>query len=280
MDLLLICAVAPDFTGSIPASATRQSWLRRARSQYKREEFTLYGTMKMASDCNSGLPSTILLVMISCAKWWLGVIVSLMLALAAQAEPVAQLKATDYVNDFAHVLDQNTMAQMDDICRQIDEKAHAQIAVVTVRSLDGADIESYAVDLFHQWGVGSKSTNRARIEVGYGLEPILPDGKVGAFQREAVPLMQAGNYNQALLLVTSRVAKVIADDAGIQLTNLQPEAPAEPENQPGGGLSIGAIVGIGIVILIILFTPLRGILFWILFSGMFGGGGSRGGGGW
>ncbi len=83
----------------------------------------------------------------------------LLLVVAAQAEPIAQLKPTDYVNDFAHVLDQNSIAQMDDICRQIDEKAHAQIAVVTIRTLDGKDIESYAVDLFHQWGVGNKSTD-------------------------------------------------------------------------------------------------------------------------
>jgi uncharacterized protein len=216
-----------------------------------------------------------------------------MLLLAAQAEPVAHLKATDYVNDFAHVLDQNTIAQMDEICRQIDEKAHAQIAVVTVRSLDGSDIESYAVDLFHQWGVGSKSTNRgvlilyaiddhrARIEVGYGLEPILPDGKVGGFQREAIPLMSAGGYGRALLLVTARVASVIAQDAGIQLTTPQlAPAPAERVEQPGGGISAGEIILLIIVVLIVLFTPLRGILFWILFSGMFGGGGPRGGGGW
>src|SRR6266446_7033600 len=181
-----------------------------------------------------------------CAKWWLGVATALMLVLAAQAEPVAKLKATGYVNDFAHVLDQNTIVQMDDICRQVDEKAHAQIAVVTVRSLDGADIESYAVDLFHQWGIGSKSTNRgvlilyaiddhrARIEVGYGLEPILPDGKVGGFQREAVPLMRAGNYNKALLLVTNRVADVIAKDAGVQLTTPQ-LAPAPSERMERRG---------------------------------------------
>ena len=101
----------------------------------------------------------------SCAKLCVVIATLLLLVLAmsilgAHAEPIAQLKATDYVNDFAHVLDQNTIAQMDEICRQIDEKAHAQIAVVTIKSLDGADIESYAVDLFHQWGVGSKSTNR------------------------------------------------------------------------------------------------------------------------
>jgi len=229
-----------------------------------------------------------------CTKWWLGVTSALVLVLAAQAEPVARLKATDYVNDFAQVLDQNSIAQMDDICRQIDEKAHAQIAVVTVRSLDGSDIESYAVDLFHQWGVGSKATNRgvlilyaiddhrARIEVGYGLEPILPDGKVGGFQREAVPLMRSGNYSQALLLVTSQVAQVIAQDAGVQLTTPQlPPAPAEPTEQPGRGISAGGIILLIAIVLIVLFTPLRSLLFGILLSGMLGGGGgSRGGGGW
>ncbi|MGC2819264.1 MAG: TPM domain-containing protein, partial [Candidatus Sulfotelmatobacter sp.] len=55
----------------------------------------------------------------------------LILVPAAQAEPISQLKPTGYVNDFAHVLDQNTIAQIDEICRQVDEKAHAQIAVVT-----------------------------------------------------------------------------------------------------------------------------------------------------
>ena len=71
---------------------------------------------------------------------------------------------------------------MTDICTQIDQKAHAQIAVVTINTLNGADIETYAVDLFKKWGIGSKSTDhgvlilyaiqdhRARIEVGYGLE--------------------------------------------------------------------------------------------------------------
>jgi uncharacterized protein len=224
-------------------------------------------------------------------KWSIVAAFLLLPMLAAQAEPIAQLKATDYVNDFAHVLDQNTIAQMDDICRQIDEKAHTQIAVATIHSLDGADIDSYAVDLFQKWGVGSKSTNhgvlilyaiddhRARVEVGYGLEPILPDGKVGGFQREAIPYMRAGEYSKALLLVTSRVASVIAADAGIQLTNAQPEIPEGPSREePSKGISLGGLALIAVIILIVLFTPLRTVLFWMLFSGMFGGGG-RGGGG-
>lgn len=225
------------------------------------------------------------------AKWRLGVFAVLALLLSAQAEPISSLKPTGYVNDFANVLNQNTIAQMDEVCRQIDEKAHAQIAVVTVHTLDGSDIESYAVDLFHQWGVGSKSTNRgvlilyaiddhrARIEVGYGLEPILPDGKVGGFQREAVPLMRAGQYSDALLLVTSRVAQVIAQDAGVQLTTPQP-APV-PLERPDKGISPGGILLLIVIIIIVLVTPLRTVLFWMLFSGTFrgGGGGGFGGGG-
>jgi uncharacterized protein len=214
----------------------------------------------------------------------------LSLPIFAQAESISQLKPTDYVNDLAHVLDQSTITQIDDICRQVEQKAHAQIVLVTVNTLDGSDIESYTVDLFHQWGIGNKSSNRgvlilyaikdhrARIEVGYGLEPILPDGKTGAFQREAIPLMRAEQYNQALLLVTSRVAQVIADDAGIQLTNALSRAPTNTVSPPGTGFSIGGIILIIVVILVVLLTPLRSVLFWILFSGIFDGRGSGGGG--
>jgi uncharacterized protein len=204
------------------------------------------------------------------------------------AEKVAQLKPTDYVNDFAHVLDSNTIAQLDNICQQVDQKAHAQIAVVTINSLDGDSVEDYAVALFKQWGVGSKSTNRGvlvllavkdhryRIEVGYGLEPILPDGKVGGFGREAVPLLKQNDYSGAVLLLTSRAAQVIAQDAGVQLTGVQPQASPEPPSQPSQGMSAGGIVLVVIVILIVLFTPLRKVLFWWLLFG--GGGGYRGGG--
>jgi uncharacterized protein len=217
----------------------------------------------------------------------------LVLSVLVHAEPVAQLRATGYVNDFAHVLDQNTVAQIEGVCLQVDQKAHAQIAVVTINSLDGSDVESYAVNLFKSWGVGDKSSNRgvlilyaikdhrARVEVGYGLEPILPDGKVGGFQREAIPLMQNGNYSAALLLVTNRIAGVIAQDAGIQIPNVPTTAPARaPAYANQQHVSLGGSVAFVVILLIILCTPLRGVLFWILLSQMGGrGGGDWGGGG-
>jgi uncharacterized protein len=227
----------------------------------------------------------------------------LSLAVIIHAEQLSQLKPTGYVNDFAHVLTPAAATQIDDLARQIDEKANAQIALVTVNTLDGRDVESYAVDLFKQWGVGKKGTDRgvlilyaiqdrkARIEVGYGLEPILPDGKVGGFQREAIPQMRAGDYSGALILVTSRVADVIAKDAGVQLTGAQPRAPSARTEEPDQGWSLGTIILVIIVALVVLGTPFGRTLLWLFlfqslggrgrggFGGFGGGGGGFGGGG-
>ena len=219
-------------------------------------------------------------------------IILLALPIWLSAEPVSQLRPTDYVNDFAHVLDQTTIAQLDNICQQLDQKAHAQIAVVTINTLDGTDIEGYAVALYKQWGIGSKATDHGvlillavqdhkyRIEVGYGLEPILTDGKVGGFGREAVPLLRQSDYNGAVSLMTSRVADVIAQDAGIELTGDRPQF-TSPQGAPQRGLSGKQLLILGVILLIIMFTPLRSVLFWILLSGLGGGGGGgyRGGGG-
>src|SRR5947207_1619695 len=130
------------------------------------------------------------------------------------AESVSALKPSGYVNDFAQVLTRESAGYLENLCTEADQKARGQIAVVTIHSLDGRDIESYAVELYKAWGIGSKATNhgvlillatddhRYRIEVGYGLEPILPDGKVGGFGREAVPLLKQGEYDTALRLLT------------------------------------------------------------------------------
>jgi uncharacterized protein len=223
-------------------------------------------------------------------KIGLAAVLVLSLALFLCAEPISQLKPTNYVNDFAGVLDPNTVMQLNGLCQEVDQKAHAQIAVVTIKSLDGSDIESYAVALFKQWGIGSKATDHGvlillatqdrgyRIEVGYGLEPILPDGKVGGFGREAVPLLKQNDYNGAISLLTTRVADVIAQDAGVQLTGARPSIPtARPE--PDKGLSVGGIVVLVIIFLILVSTPFGRLLLFSMLLGGRGGGGGYGGGG-
>jgi uncharacterized protein len=209
---------------------------------------------------------------------------------ASLAEPISQLHPSNYVNDFAHVLSAETAGQLNNICQQLDQKAKAQVAVVTVNTTDGKDIFDYAVELYQAWGVGSKSTNRGVLilyaiqdrkywtTVGYGLEPILPDGKVGGFGREAVPLLKQRNYDGAVSLVTQRVAEVIAQDAGIQLTGVR--APPQPAARPG--LSPRAVFTLILLAIIILATPLRKVLFWwlLLGGGPRWGGGGYGSGGW
>ncbi len=135
-------------------------------------------------------------------------IVLVALAVAACAEPVAQLRPTGYVNDFAGVLSQGTVAQLNDICRQLETKAQAQVAVVTIKSLDGADIFDYSVKLYQQWGIGQKGKDRGvlillavndhkyYVNTGYGLEAILPDGKVGRLRPRSRASAEAGRLRR------------------------------------------------------------------------------------
>lgn len=197
------------------------------------------------------------------------------------AEPIASLRPSNYVNDFAGVLDAATKDRLNDLCYQVEQKAHAQISVVTVKSLDGQDVVSYSVALYTKWGVGTKGKDRGvlillatqdrkyQIQVGYGLEPILPDGKVGGFGREAVPLLKGGNYAGAATLMTARVASVIAQDAGVTFSN-QTQLPASrPRPSPGGGT--GAVILVIFLLFFVVIPILRAIFR--------GGGGPRGGGG-
>lgn len=76
------------------------------------------------------------------------------------AQQPKTLSPQGYVNDFAGVLSANTKLQLSDLCKEVDQKADAQIAVVTVKSLEGEQIEQYSIDLATQWGV-AQGKNRA-----------------------------------------------------------------------------------------------------------------------
>src|ERR1700678_2345404 len=162
------------------------------------------------------------------------------------AERVQDLpQPTNYVSDFAGVLSPATLVDLNRLCRQVDLQAHAQIAVVTVKSLDGEPIENFATALEDKWKVGKKGTDRGlllilatddrkyRIEVGYGLEGILPDGRVGDIGREIVPYLQQNNYDAAITVAVQQIAGVIATDAGVTLTTTpRPAYAPAPQARP------------------------------------------------
>jgi len=215
-----------------------------------------------------------------------------------------QLKAQGYVNDYANVLSPSARDRLTALCTEVDQKTQAQIAVVTVKSLGGRPIEDYSLDVATHLGVGPKKSDRGvmillavddhkyRFEVGYGLEGILPDGKVGGFGRQAVPFLRQNNYDAALLLMTRDVADVIAADRGVTLSPW-PESPAEVNSSQPPSLPPAFVVMGGLLLLFLIFSVVgrmfggprgpyrRGGGWWIgPMMGGFGGGGGWGGGGW
>jgi TonB family protein len=139
-------------------------------------------------------------------------------------------KPMGYVSDFAHVLSPEAVARMDRICGQLDHsRADAQVAVVTIHSLEGADVADYAKALFNNWGIGRKGSDRGvlvllavndrkwRIDVGDGLVSILPNAKVGDVGRDMIPLLRANDFDGAITLAVSHLAQVIAADAKMTL---------------------------------------------------------------
>lgn len=210
-----------------------------------------------------------------------------------KAAKTPELSPQGYVSDFAGVISADTKKQIETLCGEVDQKAHAQIAVVTVTSLKGESVEQFTVDLAMGWGIGPKGNSRGvlillaptehkyRIEVGYGLEPILPDGKVGSFGREAVPLLQSGDYSGAVMLLARRVAETIAADQHVTLESLAsiPSAPAPAESNRDK-ISIVAFL-----IFVFLFFWIVSVLFRRATyrgrrAGWFGGPWYWGGGGW
>jgi uncharacterized protein len=176
----------------------------------------------------------------------------------------------------------------------VEQLTGAQMALVTIQSLDGQPIEDVTNALYRQWGVGKKGKDegilfllaiqdhRDRIEVGYGLEPILPDGFDGSITRGIQPLLRQSAYGAAMIAAAQQIGSTIARAKGVV-----PQAGARPRvRQTSGrqGLPWPVIV-IGIIVLLLLFRGggagggfLTGMLLGNLLGGGRGGGWGGGGG--
>ena len=183
----------------------------------------------------------------------------------AWAEKIADIRPQGYVTDLANVIDPATKAKLETLCAEVEQKTGAQIAVVTVNSLDGGAKEDYAADLYKHLGVGSKKDNRGvllllapkerqyRIEVGYGLEPVINDARAGDIGREMVPDLKQRDYSAAVLLGTTRIAQLIAADKGVQLNGV----PANPRQ----ALPLGNVRGgFRWLVIFVVFLIIRAIL--------------------
>ncbi len=144
---------------------------------------------------------------------WLIVVVYLLLISLAAAQPLIPPAPAHsiYVQDHAGVLNSDTKNKINTLGSKLAAKTKAQVVVLTVKTLEGASLEEYALEVLRRWGIGDKQLNngvlvlvavddrQSRIEVGYGLEGVLNDAKTGAVQDEyMIPYFAANDYNQGI----------------------------------------------------------------------------------
>lgn len=136
-----------------------------------------------------------------------------------------------YVNDYARKLSSDTKEYIMNMNIELQKKTGAQIVVVTVQSLGGQSIEEYATELFRKFGIGDKEKNNGvlllcstgdrlfRIEVGYGLEGRLTDGKTGRIQDEyIIPYLKENDYDGGIRNGFTAILNEVASEYGVTIS--------------------------------------------------------------
>ena len=222
---------------------------------------------------------------------------------AAFADDINKIAPTGYVTDLAGVIPSATRESLESLCTELQQKTGAQLAIVTVRSLDDRPVEDYAVDLFRHLGVGAKKDNtgvllllapndrKYRIEVGYGLEPIINDARAGDAGRAMVPFLRQNDYGSAVEISAWQIARYIADDKGVTLSGNPPaRRVANTSRSNGSPISIWAILFIIFIVIRIFSAAVANTSgrrggggmsgCWWLLPFLMSGGGGRGGDSW
>ncbi len=219
-------------------------------------------------------------------------------AAAAHAETPIPAPPTGWLTDRAGFLGQATTGDLDRKLADYARQTGHQVLVYIDRTTGGVPIEDWAVKAFERWRVGRKGMDdgvvlfvfsddrRVRIEVGYGLEPVMPDARASRIIREAiVPRIQSGDRDGAVRAGVDAIVTALG-------TAGQPGQPAVDET-PAQKISFGrllvGVVGLGLVLVLLLgFAVTHPGLAWLLTTmigsgrgrGRWGGGGGWGGGGW
>ena len=231
---------------------------------------------------------------------WLPVCL-LLVASSALAQPQPP-ELTRPVNDFASVIDADSARQMESLIRSLQETTGDVVVVATIDSLEGEDVNQYAVKMFENRGrgIGQKGKDNGllvliavkdrsvKIEVGYDLEQFITDGFAGeTIREEMAPRFRRGDYGPGLGAAVTRIIGRIADGRDVTISGA-PRIRTSRRSDPDRGRNF---IGI-IVILFILINLIAGRLGrrrrrhwggggwsgWHSGVGPFGGGFGRGGG--
>lgn len=201
-----------------------------------------------------------------------------------------------YVVDLAGMIDDATENRLNGYLQELEQKTTAQEVVLTIPSLEGASIEDFSITIAHdKWKLGQKGKDNGvlllislndrkyRIEVGYGLEGLLPDSFVGSLGRDLlVPYFKKKDYSTGIFTTAIAIADKIADASGVQIEGMPAikysAQPAE-KGEPAGLFNTIVTVAFLIILGILFIKNPRLFLMLLLFSSMGGRKGSWGGGG-
>ncbi|MDD3087191.1 MAG: TPM domain-containing protein [Candidatus Omnitrophica bacterium] len=150
-----------------------------------------------------------------------------------------------WVNDFAGVISAEYNEKISAVISQLEEKTGIEIAVATFNSIAPYDEKSYSRMVFDKWKPGKKgkdngvlmlvavSQRRWRIETGYGVEGVLPDGLCAQIGRSyMVPYFKSGEYGKGLYEGVKKVASLLAEDANVELANITETKPVRGREKP------------------------------------------------
>jgi len=203
-------------------------------------------------------------------------VLALFLQIPATAIDWKSLKPQGYVSDFANAIDPSTKASLETYAAEVEQSTGTQMAFVTVSTLEGEPIEDVTYTLFRAWGIGQKKEDngvlfllaindrRSRLEVGKGIEGVLPDGLDGLLLTQMRPALRQGEYGQGLLTAAQTIGTLIAKDKNVTIKAALPRR----NIQEPAMHSVPWPLIFGVI-----------FLFFLITRGSRGGGGYRGGGG-
>ena len=134
------------------------------------------------------------------------------------------------VNDFAGVIPPEYRESMTNLAQEVFQKTGIAIVVATFPTIGDHSPEDFVNRLYEAWGIGKKGEDKGvlifvavkerkfRIETGYGVEEVLPDGLVGEIRdRYAIPFLRKGDYGRGLFNTVSAISDILARHAGVSL---------------------------------------------------------------
>lgn len=194
-------------------------------------------------------------------------------------------KRPGFVFDYAGVIRPDDKDGITQLLSELEDKTGAEVKIVTLASLQGGEIQDFSNRLFERWGIGKKGKDngvlllaaiqnrKVRIEVGYGLEGVIPDAAAGRILSQyVIPAFRQNDYSSGLRAGSEVIASAVARDAGVQLSGGYRMPRVETGNKRRNIVSL--ILTVLFVILLIR-HPFLGLF---LLTGMARGGGFSGGG--